>query len=64
YIVDSKTFSILKKINFETNKELEKKLPFFTRVEDIRESLINFNIKNLFKEQESYDSHYKKILGL
>jgi hypothetical protein len=64
YIVDSKTFSILKKINFETNKESEKKLPFFTRVEDIRESLINFNIKNWFKEKESYDSHYKKILGL
>ncbi|OCL81796.1 Plasminogen-binding protein PgbA [Arcobacter porcinus] len=62
YILDSKTFLILDKFDYIQKDGLEKRLPFFTRVEDVKDSF--FNISSWFKKKDDYDSHYKKILGI
>ncbi|OCL95795.1 plasminogen-binding N-terminal domain-containing protein [Aliarcobacter thereius] len=62
YILDSKTFSILDKFDYLQKDDLEKKLPFFTRVEEIKDSFISFS--SWFKKKDDYDSHYIKILGI
>lgn len=64
YILDSKTFTIISELSHVQNSSLDKKLPFFTRVEDIKESLVNFKVSSWFSKKDDFDSYYKKILGI
>ena len=62
FVVDTKTFTILESyaVAYE-NKDLMK--PFYTRVEEIEESIFDFSF---FSDKKSltYDEYYKRILGL
>lgn len=62
YIVDTKTFTILDSysINYENS---ESTMPFYTRVENIESSILDFSFFS-DKEKLSYDDYYKRILGL
>lgn len=76
HILDSKTFTILDSYRLNIGAK-EKQMPFFTRVEEIRGSLINLknipiisDVLGLNDEDEdsidtsNYDSYYKQILGV
>ena len=62
YIIDTKTFTILESylISYENN---DVKMPFYTRVEEIEESILDFSFFS-DKKSLSYDEYYKRILGL
>ncbi|MDZ7819119.1 MAG: plasminogen-binding N-terminal domain-containing protein [Aliarcobacter sp.] len=62
YIIDTKTFTILESylISYEKN---DIKMPFYTRVEEIEESILDFSFFS-DKKNLSYNEYYKKILGL
>ena len=62
YIVDTKTFAILESYTF-TYENSEIKMPFYTRVEEIEESILDFSFFS-DKKELSYDEYYKRILGL
>jgi hypothetical protein len=62
YIVDTKTFAILESYSF-TYENSEIKMPFYTRVEEIEESILDFSFFS-DKKELSYDEYYKRILGL
>jgi hypothetical protein len=62
YIVDTKTFTILESYSF-TYENSEIKMPFYTRVEEIEESILDFSFFS-DKKELSYDEYYKRILGL
>ena len=65
FILDTKTFTILDSylINYE-NKESIK--PFYTRIEDIEETIFSWSYFDFFsgKKSVTYDDYYKKILGV
>jgi hypothetical protein len=62
YIVDTKTFTILDSYSFAyENSEI--KMPFYTRVEEIEESILDFSFFS-DKKELNYDEYYKRILGL
>jgi hypothetical protein len=62
FIVDTKTFTILDSysINYENS---EATMPFYTRVEKIESSILDFSFFS-DKDTLSYDDYYKRILGL
>ena len=64
-VIDTKTFTILDSyfINYE-NKEAIK--PFYTRIEDIEETIFSWSYFDFFsgKKSVSYNDYYKKILGV
>ena len=62
YIVDTKTFIILESYVLSYSKD-ETMMPFYTRVEEIESSILDFS---LFSDKKtlSYDDYYKRILGL
>lgn len=64
YILDTKTFQILTSYSIEYDTS-NSNLPFYTRVEDIKESSFNFKF-DLFsnKNNLTYKNYYKKLLGL
>ena len=65
FIIDAKTFAILESyaINYE-NKESA--MPFYTRVEEIEESIFNLSYFDFFsgKKNLTYNEYYKKVLGI
>ena len=65
FIIDSKTFAILESyaINYENTTAT---MPFYTRVEEIEESIFNLSYFDFFsgKKSLSYNDYYKKILGV
>jgi len=65
FVIDTKTFTILDSylINYE-NKEVIK--PFYTRIEDIEETIFSWSYFDFFtgKKSVSYNDYYKKILGV
>lgn len=65
YVLDTKTFTILESYAF-TYESAEKQMPFYTRVEDIEESIFNSSFFDFFSEDKksNYDEYYKRILGL
>jgi hypothetical protein len=62
FIIDTKTFTILDSysINYENS---EATMPFYTRVEKIESSILDFSFFS-DKDTLSYDDYYKRILGL
>jgi hypothetical protein len=62
YIVDTKTFTILESyfVSYENN---EAQMPFYTRVEEIEDSILDFSLFS-DKKELSYNDYYKRILGL
>ena len=62
FIVDTKTFAILESyaLNYNNN---EIQMPFYTRVEEIESSILDFSFFS-DKKSLSYDEYYKRILGL
>lgn len=64
FVIDTKTFTILQRyaFNYQTT---EMQMPFYTRVEEIESSILDFTIP-FIGEQESddYEEYYKRILGL
>jgi hypothetical protein len=62
YIVDTKTFTILDSYSFAYENS-ESKMPFYTRVEEIEESILDFSFFS-DKKELNYDEYYKRILGL
>jgi hypothetical protein len=62
YIVDTKTFTILDSYSFAYENS-EGKMPFYTRVEEIEESILDFSFFS-DKKELNYDEYYKRILGL
>jgi hypothetical protein len=65
YVVDTKTFTILESYAF-AYESAEKQMPFYTRVEEIEESIFNLSFFNFFSGDKklSYDEYYKRILGI
>lgn len=65
YVVDTKTFTILESYAFAYESS-EKQMPFYTRVEEIEESIFNLSFFDFFtgNKKLSYDEYYKRILGL
>ncbi|MCB9096205.1 plasminogen-binding N-terminal domain-containing protein [Arcobacter aquimarinus] len=65
YVLDTKTFTILESYAF-AYESAEKQMPFYTRVEDIEESIFNSSFFDFFSEDKksNYDEYYKRILGL
>lgn len=65
FVIDTKTFTILDSylINYE-NKEVIK--PFYTRIEDIEETIFSWSYFDFFsgKKSVTYNDYYKKILGV
>lgn len=65
YIIDSKTFTILESyaINYENAEAI---MPFYTRVEEIEESIFNLSFFDFFSGEKnlSYNEYYKRILGI
>ena len=67
YILDTKTFTILDSysVSYENS---ESKMPFYTRVEEIESSILDFSFSDLLffndKKELSYDEYYEEILGL
>ena len=67
YILDTKTFTILDTypLSYDEN---ETKMPFYTRVEEIESSILDFSFSDLLfftdKKELSYDEYYEEILGL
>lgn len=65
YIIDSKTFIILESyaINYENAEAI---MPFYTRVEEIEESIFNLSFFDFFSGEKnlSYNEYYKRILGI
>lgn len=67
YILDTKTFTILDSyaLSYDNN---ESKMPFYTRVEEIEGSILDFSFSDFlfFKDKKvlSYDEYYQEILGL
>jgi hypothetical protein len=66
FILDSKTFAILESyaINYENSAEI--KMPFYTRVEDIEDSIFHFSFFDFYsgKKNLTYNDYYKMILGI
>uniref|UniRef100_UPI0040480D1A plasminogen-binding N-terminal domain-containing protein n=1 Tax=Aliarcobacter sp. TaxID=2321116 RepID=UPI0040480D1A len=62
YIVDTKTFNILESYNVSYAKN-DVIMPFYTRVENIESSLLDFSFFS-DKKDLNYDEYYKRILGL
>ncbi len=62
FIVDSKTFTILESFVLSYKKD-ETQMPFYTRVEEIEGSVLDFSFFS-DKKSLSYDEYYKRILGL
>lgn len=62
YIVDTKTFKVLESYSFALEIK-NKQMPFYTRVEEIEESLFSFSYFS-WKKSATYDQYYKRILGL
>jgi hypothetical protein len=65
FILDTKTFAILDSyaINYENAEAI---MPFYTRVEEIEESIFNLSYFDFFSGNKnlSYNDYYKKILGV
>ncbi|WP_368030733.1 plasminogen-binding N-terminal domain-containing protein [Arcobacter sp. s6] len=67
YILDTKTFTILDSyaLSYENS---ESQMPFYTRVEEIEASILDFSFSDLlfFKDKKvlSYNEYYQEILGL
>lgn len=65
FIIDTKTFAILDSyaINYENAEAI---MPFYTRVEEIEESIFNLSYFDFFSGNKnlSYNDYYKKILGV
>lgn len=62
FIVDTKTFKILESYALDYGNN-ENQMPFYTRVEEIEASLLDFSLFSSNKST-SYDDYYKRILGL
>ena len=66
FIIDTKTFTILASyaVNYENNAEV--KMPFYTRVEEIEDTIFNWSFFDFFsgKKNLSYNDYYKRILGI
>jgi hypothetical protein len=62
YVIDTKTFKILTSygINYEEDKY---QLPFYTRVENIDDSILDITFFSSTKNLD-YETYYKKLLGL
>jgi hypothetical protein len=67
YILDTKTFTILDSYSLSYDDN-ETKMPFYTRVEEIEPSVLDFSFLDFFsfghKKVLSYDEYYEKIIGL
>lgn len=65
FIIDTKTFAILDSyaINYENAGAI---MPFYTRVEEIEESIFNLSYFDFFSGNKnlSYNDYYKRILGV
>jgi len=65
FIIDAKTFAILESyaINYENKESI---MPFYTRVEEIEESIFNLSYFDFFSgnKSSSYNDYYKRILGI
>ena len=65
FIIDTKTFAILDSyaINYENAEAI---MPFYTRVEEIEESIFNLSYFDFFSGNKnlSYNDYYKRILGV
>lgn len=65
FVIDTKTFTILASysINYENSSAT---MPFYTRVEEIEESIFNLSYFDFFsgKKSLSYNDYYKKLLGI
>ena len=62
FIVDTKTFTVLQTYAYAYESN-EKQKPFYTRVEEIEESIFDFSFFS-DKKSLSYDDYYKRILGI
>ena len=66
FIIDTKTFTILASyaVNYENNAEV--KMPFYTRVEEIEDTIFHWSFFDFFsgKKNLSYNDYYKRILGI
>ena len=65
FVIDAKTFTILASyaINYENATAT---MPFYTRVEEIEESIFNLSYFDFFSGNKnlSYNDYYKRILGV
>jgi len=65
FVIDSKTFTILASyaINYENKESI---MPFYTRVEEIEESIFNLSFFDFFSGKKSltYNDYYKMVLGI
>lgn len=66
FIIDTKTFTILESYGVNYQNNIEVKMPFYTRVEDIEDSIFHFSFFDFFsgKKSLSYNDYYKRILGI
>ncbi len=62
YVLDTKTFAVLAKYPI-TYDDKQLSMPFYTRVEDIEDSIFAFRWFTS-KEDLTYNKYYKKVLGL
>ena len=64
FVIDTKTFTILQRyaFNYQTT---EMQMPFYTRVEEIEGSVLDFTIPFIGEQKsDDYEEYYKRILGL
>lgn len=65
YVLDTKTFTVLAQYPYSYDSK-DTQRPFFTRVEEIEESIFNLSYFAFLSDKKtiSYDEYYKRILGL
>jgi hypothetical protein len=62
YVLDTKTFTILDSYSIAYENS-DSAMPFYTRVEEIESSLLDFSFFS-DREELSYNEYYRRILGL
>jgi hypothetical protein len=66
FVIDTKTFTILQSYAINYDNTAEVKMPFYTRVEEIEDTIFHWSFFDFFsgKKNLSYNDYYKRILGI
>lgn len=66
FVIDTKTFTILQSYAINYDNSAEVKMPFYTRVEEIEDTIFHWSFFDFFsgKKNLSYNDYYKMILGI
>lgn len=66
FVIDTKSFTILQSYAINYDNTAEVKMPFYTRVEEIEDTIFHWSFFDFFsgKKNLSYTDYYKMILGI